>query len=157
MNEIYQCLKSYNCLLTRGWLIQSCFKVFLTILQGFCNKQIPVPLHPHWKIREHISTKVDGMKCLQFIMIWYMTLFTLSYLCIMPRGLQHNCKVNGSVLIAGWVINWTMWTQHNPRFPPGVIAMISKGSYLQIFRIIINFVYRAFLFLNPSTIHVVLN
>ena len=43
-----------------------------------------------------------------------------------------------------------MRTQHEPRVPPGVIAMISKESYLQIFRIIINFVYRAFLFLNPS-------
>ena len=43
---------------------------------------------------------------------------------------------------AGWVINWAMWTQHNPRVILGVIAM--------------KFVFRAFLDFNLSTVHVLL-
>ena len=50
-----------------------------------------------------------------------------------------------------------MWVQHNPRVPLGVIAMISKGSFWQIFNVIIRFVFRAFLYLNPLTVHLVLN
>ena len=50
-----------------------------------------------------------------------------------------------------------MWTQHNPRVPLGVIAMISKGCFWQISNVIIKFVFRAFLYLNPSTVHVILN
>ena len=50
-----------------------------------------------------------------------------------------------------------MWGQHNPRVPLSVITMISKGSFCQIFNIIIRFVFRAFLYLNPLTVHVVLN
>ena len=38
----------------------------------------------------------------------------------------------------------------------GVIAMISKGCFWQIFHIIIKFVFKAFLDLNISTVHVVL-
>ena len=64
VNEIYQCLNLYNCLLNSGWLTQSFFKVFLTILQGFCETQVPATLNPPWKILGHMSTKVDGMKCL---------------------------------------------------------------------------------------------
>ena len=50
-----------------------------------------------------------------------------------------------------------MWTQHKPRVPLGVIAMISKGCFWQISNIIIKFVFRAFLYFNPSTVHGVLN
>ena len=50
-----------------------------------------------------------------------------------------------------------MWTQHNPRVPLGVIAMISKGSFWQISNILIKIVFRAFPYLNPSTVHIVLN
>ena len=50
-----------------------------------------------------------------------------------------------------------MWAQHNPRVSLGVIAMISKGSFWQIFNIIIRFVFRAFLYRNPLTVHMVLN
>ena len=39
--------------------------------------------------------------------------------------------MKGSVQITGWVVNWAMWTQHNPRVPSGVIDIISKGSYLK--------------------------
>ena len=50
-----------------------------------------------------------------------------------------------------------MWTQLNPRVPLGVIALMSKVCFWQIFNIIIKFIFRAFLYLNPSTEHVVLN
>ena len=50
-----------------------------------------------------------------------------------------------------------MWTQHNPRAPLGVIAMISKGCSWQISNIIKKCIFRVFLFLNPSTVHVILN
>ena len=50
-----------------------------------------------------------------------------------------------------------MWGQHNPRVLLGVIAIISKGSFWQILNIIIRFVFRVFLYLNPLTVHVVLN
>ena len=50
-----------------------------------------------------------------------------------------------------------MWAQHNPRVPLGVIAMISKGCFWQISNITIKFVFRDFLYLNPSSVHVVLN
>ena len=49
-----------------------------------------------------------------------------------------------------------MWTQHNPKVPLGVIAMISKGYFWQIFNIIKKFIFRAFLELNLSTVHAVL-
>ena len=50
-----------------------------------------------------------------------------------------------------------MWTKHNPRVPLGVIVMISKGCFWQISNFIIKFVFRSFLYLNPSTVDVVLN
>ena len=50
-----------------------------------------------------------------------------------------------------------MWTQHNPRVPLGVIVMISKGCFWQTSNFIINFVFRYFLYLSPSTVDVVLN
>ena len=50
-----------------------------------------------------------------------------------------------------------MWAQHNPRFPLGVIALISKGCFWQISRIIIKFVFSDFLYFSPSWVHVVLN
>ena len=50
-----------------------------------------------------------------------------------------------------------MWAQHNSGVPIGVIAMISEGYFWQIFNIITRFVFRAFLYLNPLTVHVVLN
>ena len=53
--------------------------------------------------------------------------------------------------MAGWIINWAMWTQHDPRVPLGVIAFISKGCFCQTSN------YRAFLYLNSSSLHVVLN
>ena len=34
--------------------------------------------------------------------------------------------------IAGWIINWAVWTQHNPRVPLRVIAFISKSYFCQI-------------------------
>ena len=49
-----------------------------------------------------------------------------------------------------------MWTQHNPTVPLGVIAMISKSYFWQIFNII-KFVFRPLLYLNPSTVHVIFN
>ena len=48
-----------------------------------------------------------------------------------------------------------MWKQHNPRVPLGAIATISRGCFWQISNIIIKFVLRAFLYLNPSTVYVV--
>ena len=42
----------------------------------------------------------------------------------MPRGLQHTCKVNSNVEIAGRISNLGKGTQHNPRALLGVIAMI---------------------------------
>ena len=45
-----------------------------------------------------------------------------------------------------------MWTQHNPSVPLAVIAIISKGCFWQISNVIIKFVFRAFLYLNPSTV-----
>ena len=44
-----------------------------------------------------------------------------------------------------------MLTQHNPKVPLGVIAMISKGCFWQMTNVIIKFVFRAFPYLNPST------
>ena len=45
----------------------------------------------------------------------------------------------------------------NPKIPPGVIVMISKGFFRQISNFIIKFVFRSFLYLNPSAVDVVLN
>ena len=50
-----------------------------------------------------------------------------------------------------------MWTQHNPRVPVSVIAMISKVFFWQISSIIIKFVFRDSVYFNPSSVHVVLN
>ena len=50
-----------------------------------------------------------------------------------------------------------MWTQHNPSVPIGVIVLISKGCFWQISNVIIKFVFTAFLYLNPSTLHIILN
>ena len=50
-----------------------------------------------------------------------------------------------------------MWAQHNPRVPLSVIVMISKGCFWRISSITIKFVFRDFLYLNPSSVHVVLN
>ena len=50
-----------------------------------------------------------------------------------------------------------MWAQHNPRVPLGVIPVISKGCFWQISNITIKFVLLVFLYLNPSSVHVVLN
>ena len=75
----------------------------------------------------------------------------------MPGDLQHSCKVNGNVQTARWVTNWAIWTQHNPRVSLRVIAMISKGCFWQISNTLIKFVFRAFLYLNLSTVHVILN
>ena len=82
--------------------------------------------------------------------IW--TFWLLVILCSMPRSLQQNCKANGNVKTAGWVTKWAMWTQHNPRVPLGVITMISKVCFLQMFKNILKFLLRAFFYLNPSTI-----
>ena len=45
-----------------------------------------------------------------------------------------------------------MWTQHNRRVPRRVIAMISKGCFWQVSNIIINFLFRDFLYLIPSVV-----
>ena len=51
-----------------------------------------------------------------------------------------------------------IWTQHNPRVPLGIIAVISKGCFWQISNVIIKFVCKAFLYhLNSSTVNVILN
>ena len=50
-----------------------------------------------------------------------------------------------------------MWTKDNSRVPLGAIIMISKGCFRQISNFIIKFVFRSFLYLNPSTVDVVLN
>ena len=47
--------------------------------------------------------------------------------------------------------------QHNARVPLGVIAIILEGCFWQISKIIIKFVFRALLYLNPATVHVILN
>ena len=44
----------------------------------------------------------------------------------------------------------------NPRVPLGVIAFISKGCFFK-FPIFTKFVFRAFLYLNSSSLHVTLN
>ena len=50
-----------------------------------------------------------------------------------------------------------MWTKDNPRVPLGVIAMILKGCFWKISNVIIKFLFRSLLYLNPSTVDVVLN
>ena len=50
-----------------------------------------------------------------------------------------------------------MWTKDNPRVPLGVMVMISEGCFWQISNVIIKFVFRAFLYLNPLTVHVLFN
>ena len=49
-----------------------------------------------------------------------------------------------------------MWAQHNPRVPLGVIP-IPKGCFWQISNIAIKFVFMVFVYLNPSSVHVVLS
>ena len=64
---------------------------------------------------------------LKSIIPWYRNVLTLSY------SMQYVVKT------AEWVTNWVMWTQYNPGAPLGIIAMISKGCYGQIYNIIKNF------------------
>ena len=74
----------------------------------------------------------EGRKFLQlhshsgkpWIDIW--TFWLLVTLCSIPRSLQYNCSVNGSVWIFIWVINWVMLTQHSPSVPLDAIAMVKK-------------------------------
>ena len=96
-----------------------------------------------------------GYKVLQSLMTWFTCFWVLVTLCRMPRGLQHNSKVNSTVEIARWIINWVMWTQHNPRDPLAVIALISKGCFCQVsnYKVCI----LGFLYHNSSSLHVVLN
>ena len=94
--------------------------------------KIPVSLPPLWENFGPMSSKFDVIKSLQYIMTWYMNLLTLS--CPLQYAKRQT---------TGWVINWAMWTQHNPQVPLGVIAM--------------KFVFRAFLDLNLSTVHVLLS
>ena len=64
---------------------------------------------------------------LKSIIPWYRNVLTLSY------SMQYVVET------AEWVTNWAMWTQYNPGAPLGIIAMISKGCYGQIYNIIKNF------------------
>ena len=90
----------------------------------------------------------EGRKFLQlhshsgkpWIDIW--TFWLLVTLCSIPRSLQYNCSVNGSVWIFIWVINWVMWTQHSlVQAFLSIPLLWSKRSYWNISSIIIKFVF----------------
>ena len=58
--------------------------------------------------------------------------------------------------IAGWDINWAIWTQYHPSVPFSVMNMIWKRYFWQISNVTVNFVFRASLYLNLLTVHVLL-
>ena len=139
------------------WFVDSQIsgKGFLIVLKNIHGRKRKfLFLYPHSeKTSRPMWSKVNVVKFLQYIMTWCMNLLTLSY----PLQYAEDESLIGQCETVGWVTNWAMWTQYNPRIPLSVIAMISKGCFWQIFNIIIKFAFRAFLYLNPSTVHVVLN
>ena len=98
-----------------------------------------------------------GYKVFQLLVTWYMNLLTFSYSLQYAKRILTYYKLNDNVELAGWVINWAMWTQHNLRVSLGVFGITSKGCFCQFSRISRKFIFRVFLYLNPWTVYVIWN
>ena len=72
-------------------------KRFLIVLQKFTGRRRKLLFfHPLlWETFGPMSSKVDVMKSLQYILLNIWVFWHLVTLYSMPRGWEHNCKVNG--------------------------------------------------------------